>query len=230
MKIWALSGFLGLPQDWDFLPWNNLVAVDWQAFVWNNLPEWGKAFNCWVQEQNQAPRVLMGYSFGGRLALHALIDQPHLWQAAIIISSHVGLATLEERQQRRQQDQMWANRFASENWTSLMRDWNAQEIFAQDSFFFERQERDYQRFQLVKALTQGSLAEQADLRQQVATLPIPILWITGSKDHQYSQIAQTLNFACPASQWKQIDLAGHRVPWVQPQVYLTVLQNFTLGI
>ncbi len=226
MQVWALSGFLGLPQDWDFLGWQNLVAVDWQAFSWKSLPEWGAAFNCWVKEHHQSPQVLMGYSFGGRLALHALIDQPSLWQAAIIISAHVGLVNLEERQKRQQQDQVWAKRFESENWTYLMQAWNAQDVFAQDSFSFERQEYNYQRPQLVKALTQGSLGWQADLSQQVASLPLPILWITGSKDPRYSQIAQILKFAHPNSQWKQIEQAGHRTPWAQPEIFSQLIQDF----
>jgi 2-succinyl-6-hydroxy-2,4-cyclohexadiene-1-carboxylate synthase len=229
MKIWALSGFLGLPHDWDFLGWKNLVAVDWQAFSWNSLPEWGRVFNHWVKEQSQSPKVLMGYSFGGRLALHALIDQPYLWQAAIIISAHIGLSNLEECQKRQQQDQMWAKRFESEDWISLMRAWNLQEIFSQDLISFERQEHNYQRFQLVKALIQGSLGRQADLCQQIASLPMPILWVTGSKDHRYSQIAQTLSFAHPNSQWKQIELAGHRVPWAQPQIFSQLIQSFCIN-
>jgi 2-succinyl-6-hydroxy-2,4-cyclohexadiene-1-carboxylate synthase len=226
MRIWTLSGFLGLPADWNGFPLKNLLTVDWQTFMLNSLPEWGKAFNQWVIQQGQGPRILMGYSLGGRLALHALIDQPQLWQAAIIISAHAGLTDSQERMTRLQRDQDWAKRFENENWISLMEAWNAQEVFATDSFSFNRQESDYQRFKLVQALVGGSLGNQADLRLQIISLPFPILWLTGSQDHRYCQIAQSLVFSHPDSYWKQIEGSGHRVPWSQPEVFCQTITTF----
>jgi 2-succinyl-6-hydroxy-2,4-cyclohexadiene-1-carboxylate synthase len=226
MKIWALSGFLGLPHDWDFLQWKHLLAVDWQVFSLNSLTTWGIEFNDWVNKHSQDPKILMGYSLGGRLALHALINQPQSWQAAIIISAHVGLGDLQERQKRQQHDQGWAKRFEDENWINLMKAWNAQEVFACDSVCFERRESDYQRHKLVQALIGGSLGGQADLRQHIASLPIPILWVTGSHDRHYCEIAQTLTFAHPHSYWKKIERAGHRVPWSQPKMFSEVVVNF----
>lgn len=226
MEIWALPGFLGLPSDWDFLQQKSLIAVDWQTFAWDSLAEWGSAFNAWVSERSRTPRVLMGYSLGGRLALHALIDRPELWQAAIIISAHPGLTDVQERQRRLQLDEAWAKRFGSENWMSLMEAWNGQAIFAKDSFYFERRESDYQRHQLAHALIHGSLGRQAALFDPIATLPLPLLWVTGSQDDRYCQIAQALTFAHPASRWESIAQAGHRVPWSQPQVFSQMVSNF----
>jgi 2-succinyl-6-hydroxy-2,4-cyclohexadiene-1-carboxylate synthase len=227
MEIWALSGFLGLPQDWNLLQLKNLVAVDWQAFAWKDLADWGTTFNCWVhQQQSPHSKILMGYSLGGRLALHALINQPQLWQAAIIVSAHAGLTNPEERQKRQQHDRNWAKRFESEDWTSLMKAWEVQPIFAQDSFHFERKEVDYQRDALVKALIQGSLGNQSDLRSQIANLQIPILWVTGENDPRFCQVAQSLTFAHPHSSWQTIPQAGHRVPWVQPQAFFKLVTAF----
>ena len=226
MKILALSGFLGLPQDWEFLQWPHLISVDGQAFSGNSLADWGKAFNQWTNKHYPDAHILMGYSLGGRLALHALIDQPQRWLAAIIISAHPGLADPQERAKRWQQDQKWAKRFESENWKNLMEAWNTQEVFAGDSFKFERQKTDYQRHNLVKILLQGSLGKQADLRQQIAALPIPLLWITGSQDERYCRMAQSLTFAHPHSCWKQIAQAGHRVPWSQPHVFSEIVTTF----
>lgn len=226
MKIWALSGFLGLPNDWDFLQWNHCTAVDWQIFTLNSLSEWGKAFNQWIIQQDQSPHILMGYSLGGRLALHAIIDQPQLWQAAIIISAHTGLIDSQERLIRQRRDLEWAKRFEKENWINLIEAWNAQEIFATDSFFFNRQESDYQRIKLIQALVGGSLGNQANLHQQITSLSLPILWITGSQDYRYGQVAQSLTFSHPLSYWKSIEGAGHRVPWSKPQVFSKEITAF----
>lgn len=230
MEIWALSGFLGLPRDWDFLQWKNLVSIDWQEFALNDLANWGKSFNIWANQQNANPRILMGYSLGGRLALHALIDQPQQWQAAIIVSAHPGLSNLQERQLRIEKDLEWSKRFASENWITLMEAWSAQDVFAHDRWIFDRHESDYQRDKLVQALIHGSRGKQEDLSQRISTLPIPILWVTGSQDFHYNQIAHTLSFAHASSCWKQIEGAGHRVPWSQPQIFSQIVSEFLYKI
>ncbi len=134
MKIWALSGFLGLPRDWDFLQCPHLVGVDYQNFCLNSLSAWGQDFNCWINQQHSQANIIMGYSLGGRMALHALIEQPQLWHAAIIISTHTGLKKQRERQKRLNQDQMWAERFEKEPWNSLIRDWNAQKFLLMTTF------------------------------------------------------------------------------------------------
>lgn len=226
MKIWALSGFLGLPHDWNFLQYQNLEAVDWQSFPLNSLEDWGANFNHWVCQQDSYPKILMGYSLGGRLALHALINQPSLWQGAIIISAHPGLSDLQDRQKRLLQDLKWAKRFENENWRTLMDAWNGQEIFAQDLFSFNRKEEDYQRDQLFNALATGSLGKQENLCKKIAALPFPILWITGSLDARFCELAKSLSFTHPFSRWRPIDQAGHRVPWSQPHIFSETISLF----
>lgn len=224
--IWAISGFLGLPSDWDLLQSHRVEAVDWQAFSLGSLPDWGAHFNQWAYRQGKGPSVLIGYSLGGRLALHALLNQPDLWKGAVIISAHPGLADAGERAKRLAQDQQWADRFENEEWQSLMDVWNSQDIFSHDPIVFERKEKDYQRPRLMQALLHGSLGSQVDLRQQISELQIPILWITGSKDQRYSSIARGLSFKHPLSQAVQVEGAGHRVPWAQPAAFTTLLQDF----
>lgn len=224
--IWAIPGFLGLPSDWNFLPWNEIIGVDLYAFSWDSLSGWAQQFNQWVDQQKKKPAILMGYSLGGRLALHALLDRPDQWQAAIIISAHSGLSDSKEREKRLQNDKKWAERFETEEWTSLMQAWNTQEVFAQDRVHFDRQEAHYQRSLLTKTLICGSLSYQGDLRQQIATLPLPILWITGRYDQHYGHIAQRLSFAHPHSQSVQIAQSGHRVPWNQPHLFSQLVEDF----
>jgi 2-succinyl-6-hydroxy-2,4-cyclohexadiene-1-carboxylate synthase len=225
--IWAIPGFMGLPSDWSFLNWSHLKGVDLYAFSWNSLTDWAKDFNQWVlREKGEQPKFLMGYSLGGRLALHALLDSPQQWKGAIIVSAHIGLDDPQQREIRDQQDRKWAERFEREEWSSLMQAWNGQEIFAQDEFYFNRQEQHYQRSQLAKILVHGSIAKHMDLSPQIATLPVPILWITGKDDQPYCRIAKRLSFAHPYSRWEEVTQAGHRIPWSKQQVFSKLVQAF----
>lgn len=230
MVIWAIPGFLGLPTDWDILQWPHLRGVDLHAFSWNSLTEWGTQFNAWVERKEKEPAILMGYSLGGRLALHALLQRPQQWQAAIIVSAHPGITHLPDRKRRQKHDQEWANRFETEEWSSLMQAWNGQQVFQHETFHFQRQEKDYPRGQLAQCLKAGSLGQQTDLRSHIASLAVPLLWITGSEDCLYSQIAQMLCLAHPSSRWENVQKAGHRVPWSQTQIFSDLVQAFLKDI
>lgn len=230
-EIWALSGFLGLPSDWDILGWKNLVSKDWQGYSLNSFNEWAEQFNeevcrtCQSSSEHTAPRILMGYSMGGRLALHALIQRPDIWQGAIIISAHPGLSSCEEKAKRLERDKEWAARFESDDWEGLMRDWNFQEIFAHDSFCFERRRADHVRDKLAQALVNFSLGKQHDLRSEISKLSMPIVWVTGSLDKQYCALAEEVKLANPLSRKLVIEGAGHRVVWGKLMAFSSVISN-----
>ena len=229
--IWAIPGFLGLSSDWTLLNCAKLKSVDVEDFCWDSLASWARDFNKWItQSENKTENVLMGYSLGGRLALHTLLDQPKNWKAAILISTHPGLSSLEERQTRCQNDNRWAKRFESEEWETVLRDWNGQEVFSKETFVFHRPEKAYKRENLARLLRNGSLGLQDDLRKGIEKLPMPILWVTGQEDSRYQQLSQTLHFSHPLSHCVSIPKAAHRVPWSQPIIFSQILQQFLIEI
>jgi 2-succinyl-6-hydroxy-2,4-cyclohexadiene-1-carboxylate synthase len=228
--LWALPGFLGLPQDWDLFAWQNLVGVDPLSFEMNGLPGWAKQFNDWIEQQEQTSNLLMGYSLGGRLALHALIDRPSLWQAAIIVSAHPGLTDPMAKEERQQLDAQWARRFRTDPWTNVMGAWDGCEVFAGESFRFDRQECAYERKKLACLLTEGSLGRQENLRPEIARLQLPILWIAGEEDPRFCRVAETVSLSHPVSRKMVIPQAGHRVPWSQPERFAKEVESFLQDI
>lgn len=180
MNIVALHGFLGSPKDfehWDVMPVKLEPKVNF-----------AKEFNAWAKEHFAPPRVIMGYSLGGRLALHVLLDEPSLWSKGILISTHPGLTG--EREKRLKHDQAWAKRFLHDPWEDLMRDWEAQEVFKNETYRFIRKEADYKREDLAKWLTHFSLGLQEDLLPKISELNLPLLWVTGEHDHVYRGLAK----------------------------------------
>lgn len=233
MHIVALHGFLGRPHDWRSLfqgtPLENfIVPIDlFQDSEVPSLRDWACAFNSYAAKAfSSRSRILLGYSMGGRLALHAVADQPHLWQAAIIISAHPGLSNAELKEQRRQLDFTWASRFKTEDWDSLMIQWGARSVFSGDSFHFERKERDYCRRTLSNCLETWSLSNQEDLRLQTSRLDLPVLWIAGEADISYAREAQGMTFKHPLSKVWIVPAAGHRVPWQLPELFMSELTSF----
>lgn len=217
-KLIALHGFLGRPSDWDFFQFPTLNAFDLFLFTqWKTLEEWSDQF-CHLHEQEDRP-ILMGYSMGGRFALHALIQNPRQWGGGVIISAHPGLSDEQEKTARLQEDIEWAARVEGEEWDSLIRAWNSQSVFAQDTFEFKRSEKEYRRSALAWFLRHGSLGKQKDLQQQISRLKLPILWIAGEKDEKNRQFMQDQILSHPQSKKVVISKAGHRCPWEQPQIF-----------
>lgn len=225
-RLYALHGFLGEPADWNALlpaqPDLDQVAIDLYD---SDLPKpkeglwsWAEAFNSYVKRElslltRSCRPLLMGYSLGGRLALHALCLDPKLWSGAILISSHGGLASLQEREERLASDESWAEAFLEEPWNQLMERWNSQSIFAGDSYAFLRSEENLSRQKLAETLRYWSLARQDELGPALEQLYLPILWVAGELDGSACQRARGLELRHPLSRIWIAPQTGHRVPW-----------------
>jgi 2-succinyl-6-hydroxy-2,4-cyclohexadiene-1-carboxylate synthase len=187
--IRTLSGFLGLPSDWDFLPWPH-------------DPDRGN--------------VLLGYSMGGRRALQLL--ERERYDRAVIVSA--GLNAPEDA--RRARDETWARRFESEEWSSLMRDWNAQPVFG--GHVVQRREEDYDRRELARQLREWSPAVLPP--PQLESIATPVLWVAGERDAKYVEVARRAVARVPHAELWICPNAGHRVPWEQPQAFVSRLREF----
>lgn len=222
--IIALHGFLGLPSDFTNIH-PSLIAHDLWANPAVPYTDWATAFN----DQYQAHSVLMGYSLGGRLALHALLDNPAQWQAAIFVSTHPGLETEEQRAQRLLNDLGWKEKFLQQDWATLMEEWNGQAVF-KNHVHPTREELYYNRSCLADALDTWSLGRQAHHAEALAALSIPILWVVGEEDLKFVQLAKGLNFAHPQSKIVIVPKAGHRILWQRTEFFQTLLNNFLRGL
>ena len=160
--------------------------------------------------------VLVGYSMGGRLALDLL--QRRRFGKAVIISA--GLNAPDET--RKQRDEEWARRFETEEWPSLMRAWNAQEVFG--GHVVERREEDFDRAELARQLREYSPAVLPPPRLE--SIETPVLWIAGERDAKYVEIAKRAVARLPHAELWICPDAGHRVPWEQPEALLARVRDF----
>ena len=153
---------------------------------------------------------------GGRLALQLL--ERERFRCAVIVSA--GLNAPDEA--RRLRDEQWARRFESEEWRSLMRDWNAQPVFG--GHVIERREEDYDRAELARQLREWSPAVLPPPRLE--SIETPVLWIAGECDAKYVEIARRAVERLPQAELWICPHAGHRVPWEQPEAFVARLRAF----
>lgn len=221
-KIIALHGFLGSPKDWkEILPVctaPQLHAID----VFDSLDKWATRFLDENPFQGNK-EWLVGYSLGGRAALHLLEKAPERWKGAVIISANLGLAAADEKLLRLMQDKLWTEKFLKAPWNEVLADWNSQPVF-QGSLPLELQEGD--RNQLTNTLTAFSLAKQPNFEKMVASLEIPILWIGGALDPSFEKQTERLHFLHPKSKIWIADGAGHRVIFDKTKEISKIIQQF----
>jgi 2-succinyl-6-hydroxy-2,4-cyclohexadiene-1-carboxylate synthase len=237
--IWALHGFLGLPSDFEELQsrclelhpnlqWKNVDYLRLRELSPSQtLQEWGARFNQFVQ-QNSKPNethVLLGYSQGGRLALHALKQQPSLWRACVLLSTNPGIGE-GEKPQRLRNDQQWAERFLNENFAKTVEQWNAQSVFQGSRAEPVRVEKSYNRRQLADCLVQWSVAQQQNFMTYLSALNFPVLYLSGEKDRKYRQIGSSLAASNRQIEFSIIPDSGHRVLLDQPELVADRISEF----
>ena len=224
----ALGGFLGRPDDWD-----GVLDSCWERLDWmRDLPSAESEY--WLGDLARRvgsatdADVLLGYSMGGRIALHILIQNPDRWRAAIIVSASPGPKPGEDPA-RASRDEAWAERFRSEPWESVLADWNAQSVFAHDPpDRLSRTEDLYDRAQLAEVLTHCSVARQADLRDALRQLTVPVLWVAGERDTKYSALAAECAALNSQFSLAIVPEAGHRAPWGNPTAFTSAIDAFLL--
>jgi 2-succinyl-6-hydroxy-2,4-cyclohexadiene-1-carboxylate synthase len=174
-----------------------------------------------IRDIETADNVLLGYSMGGRLALQTLL-RSNTFDCAVIVSA--GLNVESGREERRTRDEQWAQRFESEPWEDVMRDWNAQPVFG--GHVVERFERDYDRRELARQLRENSPGVLPPLAPRLHEIDIPVLWIAGERDHAYVQVGERAVGLLPHGELWICPDAGHRVPWEQPRAFADRLREF----
>ena len=140
------------------------------------------------------------------------------FRCAIIVSAAVNAPDDD----RRTRDEEWARRFESDDWSALMRDWNAQPVFG--GHVVDRHEEDYDRRELARQLREWSPAALPPPRLE--SIETPILWIAGERDAKYVEIARRAVERLPNAELWICPDARHRVPWEQPEAFVTRLRTF----
>lgn len=227
--LFLIHGFLGQAKDWSSLSWDswNTHTPDFfsnsaEHLVNYHLSTLADQINQQAQYTEAVPRVLIGYSWGGRVALHALIRAPHLYAGAVLLGAHPGFTDERQKAERVRSDSEWSERFLNEDWASVIRAWNQQGVFQHvsaddlqsrlDTQGVERVESEFSRRKLALALRHSSLGQQQDLRAELRKLQVPTLWMVGGEDLKFKAIYEELRGAqIPQSQFIEIPGAGHRI-------------------
>lgn len=167
---------------------------------------------------------IIGYSLGGRIALHALCAEPSYFRRAIIISTHTGLYTDEERLTRLKGDKEWAQRFIDSPWSEAIDAWNKQEVL--QGMMQTRSQDDYDKSMIAHALLEWSLGKQENLLPHLQSITTKTVWITGERDIKFTAIAKQASQVMPDATHVIISNCGHRVMVEAPTNIAEIASSF----
>ncbi len=226
-----LHGFLGSRLDW--MPMVESLQNRYRCIA-IDLPSHGKSPHSddvfaelektLLSLSKDTSPILIGYSLGGRLALTYGNKHPKSIKGLIALSSHTGLKTELEKQQRKKNDLLWEERLKTLSSDEFLNLWYRQSVFAslgkQPKLLEELLERrPYQNgIELANVLSQVSLSKQS----LYDTFKHPVQFLFGEEDRAYVDLYSSI----PSLLKKEIPNAGHVLYLENPTACIEAIKGF----
>ncbi|MDG1139629.1 MAG: alpha/beta fold hydrolase [Opitutales bacterium] len=236
MKIWCLHGAMQTSSVWDGFDGKFCISgkpallqkVNLYREISTSLVQWAQDFCLTVSKESAAEKpFLLGYSLGGRLAMHAYLNAPDMWRGMIIVSADPGASSNEQKKQLLKKDLLWSERFQCEDLKSLLEEWDGAAVFCKRLNQAPRILDQLDPQKISKLLSVYSKGGQQDLMTLLHLKgKAPMLFLSGEEDSKYSEIGKRLQRCCPQLSHGIIRDAGHRVPWENTKGFISAVNLF----
>jgi 2-succinyl-6-hydroxy-2,4-cyclohexadiene-1-carboxylate synthase len=228
MTFLALHGFTQRGSMWAEVA--AAVGGDW---VTPDLPGHGDEPTCGWREAvagigsrlaaTAAPRCLVGYSMGGRLALAAALDHPPLVDRLVMVSAGPGLTSAGERRRRQARDRELAAHLEKVGMAAFAREWLERPMFAG----LQRRPAEWREADLVtragnraegvaEALRRLGQGAQPWLGHRLGELAMPVLLMAGGDDAGYLTVAREMAGMIRRAMVVEVPGAGHATVGERP--------------
>jgi 2-succinyl-6-hydroxy-2,4-cyclohexadiene-1-carboxylate synthase len=174
----------------------------------------------------------IGYSMGGRTALHLALAQPELVEALVLIGATGGLDTAEERSHRRQADESLAARLESIGVDAFIEQWLGQPLFASlpESSSSREQRRTNTTTGLARSLRLCGTGTQRPLWSELGQLEMPVLVIAGEHDEKFIGLGRRLTSSIGSNAtFEIVPVSGHSAHLENPLVTAALVRSWRGG-
>ena len=174
--------------------------------------------------------AVVGYSMGGRIALHAALAHRGAFRALILVGASAGADTEAMRRSRRAADNDLATWIEGERIDKVVNYWESQEVFATQDDRLVRDQRAGRlshdpRYlaSMLRATGQGALTPLWDRLPEIA---VPVLAVAGELDPKYVEIAGRMTAQLPLGRAAIVPDAGHAAHLEQPDAVAELVLAF----
>ncbi len=177
--------------------------------------------------------TLLGYSMGGRMALHISTVAPQRISKLVLESTTAGIRDEYDRENRRQHDEQLAQMLEKLGLEKFVDFWEKQNLFdSQANLSASRRETQHQlRLQnnpvgLANSLRGAGTGAQEPLWGRLAALDLKIMLIAGDLDQKFVKVEQEMLELLPNAIMVVWPSCGHTVHLESPDMYLKAIGKF----
>jgi 2-succinyl-6-hydroxy-2,4-cyclohexadiene-1-carboxylate synthase len=177
--------------------------------------------------------AVLGYSLGGRVALHLALAAPERVAALVLESASPGIEDRHERAARIASDRALADRIERDGIEAFIDEWEKLPLWATQSDLPESVRRALraQRLRnsargLANSLRGMGAGAQEPVRARLGELSMPVLLVAGEQDQKYRDLAAEMRERIAGARADIIEGAGHAVHLERPEVFAPIVKEF----
>lgn len=167
------------------LPGHGSEPIDPDGDLWRTADQFARRYG---------PTAWLGYSLGGRLALHIAAAHPGAVRRLVLIGANPGIEDPVERTERRNRDRELAHRLETDGLPAFLDGWLSQPMFSRlnDNASARAQRLSNDAAQLATSLRAMGTGSQDSLWGHLPHLRMPLLAISGERDPKFCDLAERM--------------------------------------
>lgn len=164
------------------------------------------------------PGIYVGYSMGGRVALHTALSHPEVVERLVLIGATAGIDDPGERATRRTADERLADHIDAVGVPTFVDEWLANPLFAglTDATAQRTDRLRNSPAGLAASLRATGTGTQTPLWDRLGEIQCPVLVLVGEHDTKFTDLGRRLVDGLPEGELVVVPGAGHSVHLEQP--------------
>lgn len=174
--------------------------------------------------------VVVAYSLGARVALHAGLRDPDVFGGLVLVGASAGIEDEAEREQRRVADEQLAAWMESRPIEEVVDRWERTPVLGTQAPAVVAAQRagrlSHTPADLARLLRSAGQAALAPVWDRLPALHLPTLCVAGALDHSYAAAAERMAGLLPNGEVALVPDAGHAPQLERPDEFADGLVEF----